>query len=98
VRHGQMTKDYGAIFENYGAQSIVITPDKKYLFATNDVGHLKQISLESREVICDYKKIHDNRINCLETTKDSKSLITGSYDKHVKRISVKNREVEKEFG
>jgi hypothetical protein len=35
---------------------------------------------------------------CLETTRDSKWLITGSDDKHVKRISVENRKVNKDFG
>ncbi len=37
-------------------------------------------------------------ITCLKTTKNSKWLITGSWDKSVKKISVENRDVDKNFG
>ena len=77
---------------------MIITPDNKGLFAASSKGHLKQISLESQEVVHDFGKIHDQFIKWLETTRDSKWLITGSYDKHVKRISVKNKELDKDFG
>jgi hypothetical protein len=49
-------------------------------------------------VVQDYGKIHSYDIACLETTRDSKWLITGGYDGHVKRISVESREVDKDFG
>jgi hypothetical protein len=77
VRHGQMIKDYGAIFQR-GVRSIITTADKKYIFAASYEGHLKQISPESQEVVHDYGKIHDYSITCLETTRNSKWLITGS--------------------
>ncbi len=37
-------------------------------------------------------------MTCLETTRERKWLRTGSVDKHVKRISVKKREVDKHLG
>jgi WD40 repeat protein len=77
VRHGQMIKDYGAIFQR-GVRSIITTPDKKYIFAASYEGYLKQISPKSQEVVHDYGKIHTGSITCLETTRDSKWLITGS--------------------
>jgi hypothetical protein len=99
-----MIKSYGQIFEN-GVMSMITTPDKKYLFAANKGGRLKQISLESQEVVHDYEQIHNGQIPCLETTRHcvettrhSKWLITGSKDMHVKRISIENREVDKDFG
>jgi hypothetical protein len=48
------------------------TPDNKWLFAASREGHLKQISLKSQQEVHDYGKIHDDGINRLETTKDSK--------------------------
>ncbi len=60
--------------------------------------HLKQISLESQRVVQDYGEIHIGAITCLETTRDSKWLITGGDDGYVKRISVENRQVDKDFG
>jgi WD40 repeat protein len=96
VSGGQMIKDYGPIFQNYGVFSITTTPDNKWLFAVSRAGHLKQISLESQQVVHDYGQIHD-ATSQLETTRDSKWLITGSQDKHVKRISVNNRKVDKDF-
>jgi hypothetical protein len=96
MKNGQMIKDYGIVFDNDGVFSIITTPDIKYLFAGSSVGgRLKQISLESQEVVHDYGKIHDGTIACLETTRDTKWLIIDSNDKHVYRISVENREVEK---
>jgi WD40 repeat protein len=83
VRHGQTIKDSGAIFENYGKQSITTTPDNKWLFAAGLEGHLKQISLKTQQVVHDYGKIHDEEIIRLQTTRDSKWLITGSADMHV---------------
>jgi hypothetical protein len=59
------------------------TPDTKYLFAASEEGHLKQISLQSQQVVHDYCKIHIGLIGYLETTRDSKWLITGSPNSHV---------------
>jgi hypothetical protein len=49
-------------------------------------------------VVQDYGKIHSSCIICLETTRDSKWVITGGRDGHVKRISVESRQVDKDFG
>jgi hypothetical protein len=54
VSDGQMVKDYSPIFENDGTRSMTTTPDNKYLFAGGYEGHLKQISLESQQVVHDY--------------------------------------------
>jgi hypothetical protein len=88
VRHGKMIKNYGKIFETIGMWAIITTPDNKWLFAASSDSQLKQISLESQQVVHDYGKIHDKSFTCLETTRDSKWLFTGSWDGHVKRISV----------
>jgi WD40 repeat protein len=93
-----MVKDYGALFGDSGIKSIITTPDKRFLFAGSYEGHLKQICLESQEVVHDYGKIHNDVICCLETTRDSKWLVTASNDAHVKRFSVESREVDKDFG
>jgi WD40 repeat protein len=98
VRHGQMIKDYGAIFVKDLLRTIIMTPDNKWLFAASYEVHLKQISLESQQVVHDYGKIHYDPIRYLETTRDSKWLITGGWDGHFNRISVENRGVDKDFG
>jgi WD40 repeat protein len=98
VSDGQMIKGYVALFENDGVYSITATADNKWLFAASNKGHLKQISLESQELVHDYGKVHVTYIACLESTRDSKWLIIGSQDGHVKRISVENREFDKDFG
>jgi hypothetical protein len=54
-----MIEDYGAVFENDSVQSMISTPDNKWLFAASKRGHLKQIPLESHEEVHDYGKIHD---------------------------------------
>jgi WD40 repeat protein len=54
--------------------------------------------VERQEILCDYGKIHDHEIDCLETSRESKWLITGSRDREVKIISVDNRETDKDFG
>jgi WD40 repeat protein len=53
---------------------------------------------KNQELVHDYRKIHDKKITCLETTRNSKWLITGSYDNHVKIISIDNREIDIDFG
>jgi WD40 repeat protein len=85
VSDGKMIKHHGQVFEGEGVQSITTTLDNKYLFAGSNRGNLKQINLdlEGQEIVSHYPKIHDNAITCLETTRDSKWLFTGSYDKHV---------------
>jgi hypothetical protein len=93
-----MIKDYGAMLENVGVESIITTADNKWLFAASNEGHMKQISLKSQQVVHDYGQIHDDGISWLEITRDSKWLITSSYDEHVKRISVKERQVDKDSG
>jgi hypothetical protein len=57
-----MIKDYGVIFEGEGVFSMIISPDNRNLFAASIGGQLKQICLESQEVVHDYGKIHDDRI------------------------------------
>jgi hypothetical protein len=57
-----MIKDYGAIFENDTMQTIITTSDKNYLFDASGEGYLKQISLESQQVVHDYGRIHDRSI------------------------------------
>ncbi len=52
----------------------------------------------SQEVVQDYEPIHDDSITYLETTRDSKWLITGSSNNYVKRFSVGNRQYDKDFG
>jgi hypothetical protein len=60
--------------------------------------HLKQIRLDSHEEVKDYGDIYDGYHNsCLQTTSDSKWLFDGRFDYNVMRISVENREVDKEF-
>ncbi len=49
-------------------------------------------------MVHDYGRIHSSYITSLETTRDSKWLITGSRNWRVKRISVESREVHKGFG
>jgi hypothetical protein len=66
-----MVKDYGPIFK-CGIDSITTTPDKKWLFAASTKEDLKQICIESQEVVHDYGRIHDEPIACLGTTRDSK--------------------------
>jgi WD40 repeat protein len=77
-----------------GVAKITTTLDNKFLFAASNGGCLKQISLESQEVVHDYGQIHAHDITGLESTRDSKWLITRGYDNRVKRISVENRELE----
>jgi hypothetical protein len=67
-----MIKDYGAIFGSYKVLTITTTPDNKWLFAASNEGHLKQISLESQQVVHNYGQIHDLGITRLETTRDSR--------------------------
>jgi hypothetical protein len=98
VGRGKLIKDYGAIFGVYGIQSTIITFDNKYLFANSTGGQLKQISLESQEIVGDYGKINNDVIRCLETSRDSKWVFISDDDFHVKRISVENREFDKDFG
>jgi WD40 repeat protein len=90
VIDGKMIKDYGVVFGDGGVWSITTTPDNEWFFAASRLGHLKQMSLESQQVVHDYGKIHEHPVTCLETTRDSKWLITGSRDNHVRRISVEN--------
>jgi hypothetical protein len=82
-----MIKDHGQLFHDgirkrleapSGIKSMVTTPDSKYLFAASVRGQLKQICVESQEVVHDYGKIHSSQIYCLQKTRDSKYLITGS--------------------
>jgi WD40 repeat protein len=105
VRHGKMIIDYG---RNFGFESIITTPDNKWLFASCREGYLMQICLKSQQVVHDYGQIHDqdlepfiggvySSIRCFETTRDSKWLFTGGIDGHVKRISVENRAVDQDF-
>jgi WD40 repeat protein len=67
-----MIKDYGAILKRDRVWSITTTPENKWLFAASNKRHLKQISLESQEVVHDYWKIDDDSFGCLETTRDNK--------------------------
>jgi WD40 repeat protein len=98
VSDGQMIKAYRNIFGDEGVQSIITTPDNRWLFASNtNEGRLKQISLESQDLVRDYGKIHKKEITCLQTTRDSKWLITGSWDMQVKKISVENSQVDTNF-
>ena len=67
-----MIKDYDPIFE-CGVVSMITTPNKKWLFFASYGGHLKQISLETQQVVHDYRQIHGHQIQghqitCLETT------------------------------
>jgi hypothetical protein len=93
-----MIKDYGAIFQNDGVASIITTPDNKYLFVGSTLGYLKQICLESQEIVHNYWGIHGNWITCLQTTRDSKYVITDGNYGCVKRVSIEKRVVEKDFG
>jgi hypothetical protein len=86
VSDGRMIKDHGQLFHDGirkkfispgGIKSMVTTPDSKYLFAASVRGQLKQMCIESQEVVHDYGKIHGSHISCLQTTRDSKYLITG---------------------
>jgi WD40 repeat protein len=97
VRTGKMIKDFGEEFWGEGIRSIITTPDGKYLFAAGNHGHLKQICLESQQVVHDYGRIHNESIDCLETTRDSKWLFTGNPEGHLKRISVEKREVDRDL-
>ena len=74
-----MIKDYGIISEG-GVTRIITTPDNKWLFVVTGKGEIKQISLESQEVAHDYVKIFDHSLWGLETTSDSKCLITSGKE------------------
>jgi WD40 repeat protein len=89
-----MTKDFGEIFGD-GVFAITLTPDNKWLFAATHRGHLKQICLETQEVVMDFGRVHMKHVTCFETTSDSKWLISGGLDRGIKRISVENKEVDK---
>jgi hypothetical protein len=77
---------------------MTITPDNNYLFADNGQSILKQISLESQQVVHNYGGILTGLIQCFESTRDSKWLITCNWDGHVKRISVQKRKLDKVLG
>jgi hypothetical protein len=91
-----MIKDYSALIR-HGIWSMITTPDGKYLFAGGDFGKLMQICVESLEVVHDYGQVQDDHISCLQTTRDSKYVITGA-GMRVKRISIEDRAVDKDFG
>ena len=91
-----MIKDFGPIYQN-GTSNIILTPDSEWLFATCKEGQLKQYSQRSQKLIQDYGIIHGKKIGELQITKDSKWLIT-SAENNVYRISVDNRQVDKDFG
>ena len=96
VSDGRMIKHYHQLLED-GISSLITTHDSKYLFAGGKRGQLKQICLESQELVHDYGKIYNSDIYQLQTTRDSKYVISGG-GKRVTRISIKNRDVEEEFG
>jgi hypothetical protein len=60
VSDGRMIKDYGPLF-GLGIGSMITTPDNKYLFAGSD-RYLKQVCLESKQVVHDYGQIHVREI------------------------------------
>jgi hypothetical protein len=88
-----MIKDYGRIWK-HGINSMITTPDNKYLFVCSENGELKQICLEQRIVVHEYRTVYNNWIFGMQTTRDSKYLITGSSDGRIKRISIENRAVD----
>jgi WD40 repeat protein len=96
VSDGRLVKHYLRLFEN-GIGSMITTPDSNFFFASSE-GKLKQICLESQEVVHDYGQTHDSGYCILQTTRDSKYLMIGGPGNHVKRISIENRAVETDFG
>jgi hypothetical protein len=103
VIDGLMIKDYGQMFEHnfmleHGVLSMTTTADNEWLFVTSMRGHLKQISLASQEVVHDYGKIQYDVIKCLESTRDSKWLITASYGVgEANKILIEHRIDDKDF-
>jgi hypothetical protein len=81
-----------------GIKYMITTPDSKYLFAVDKHDdNLKQICIETQKVVHDYGANFGGSITFLQTTRDSKYVITGSWAGHVKKISIENRAVEKDF-
>jgi WD40 repeat protein len=104
VSDGVMIKHYVEVLED-GINVMTTSPDNKYLFVGGDaggdggigVGCIDKICLESQKVGPYLGKVHGSYINCLQTTRDSKSLITASSDMSVKRISTNGKYTEKHF-
>jgi WD40 repeat protein len=96
ISDGCVIKHYERLFHG-GIASIITTPDSKYLIAGGGSGDLIQICVESQEVVHEYTKIHIERMNCMQITRDSKYLITCAGSSF-KKISIANRALEKDFG
>jgi hypothetical protein len=100
-----MIKHYIGVLEG-GINVMTTSPDNKYLFVGGDaggdggigVGCLDKICLASQKVGPYLGKVHVDYINCLQTTRDSKCLITASSDGFLMIISTEGRKVEKDFG
>ncbi len=104
VSDGVMIKLYEGVLED-GINVMTISPDNKYLYVGGDsggdggigVGVLDKICIESQKVGPYLGKVHGSYIKGLKTTRDSKSLITASSDRSVKRISTNGKFEEKYF-
>ena len=94
--NGRVIRDYGELLPPQ-ITSIALTPDNRFLFAGTRDGFLKQICLETQKLVYDYCQIHENIISCLQTTEDSKYLVSAGYDTSVQKISITDRAVVEYF-
>lgn len=78
--------------------AMTTTLDNKYLFVSDHLGMLEQISLETEEMVSViYKKLQNGPIICMQPTKDGKHMITAGSSE-VKRISIKHSKVKRSYG
>lgn len=82
----QLLKDYGEtcstshglVEEKCHIKAMAISPDSKYLFTSDDRGHLKQYDVAKKELTSNLGQIHTGGIFSLVVTPDSEFLFTST--------------------
>lgn len=75
---------------------VITTLDSKHAFVSWGDGHLQQICIKTQKIIKDYPRRH-KLISAMALTNDGQSLITGTNDRYLTKISINGKQ-EKDFG
>lgn len=75
-----------------------VSGDNRYLFTSDKFGDVKQIDIESKEIVHEYNKAHPSLVLAMKATNDGKYLFSTCKDGHMKKLDIANKDYSYDFG
>lgn len=91
LRDCSVINDFGKKYTNQTIYVICSTRNSKYLFVSDQCGNVKQVSVADSTIVKDYGKVFKAPITSLKCSPDSKFLLVGDENGHLKQFDVETQ-------